>query len=129
MEITISSEGFLPAETSIDVVLDPSEKFEIKSTKLEIAANGGDDVLGVMTNLLQIGDAFWIQLEPQFMGKQILTVKVIDPVNNRLIIGKNLVSEVRFDTLALVRALVGKASAYIGLAFSAVKFLLGSDNS
>ncbi len=129
LKITISAEGFLPAETSINVILDPSEKFEIKSTKLEIAANGGEDVLGVMTNLLQIGDAFWIQLEPQYMGKQILTVKIIDPVNNRLIIGKNLVSEVRFDTLALVRALVGKASAYVGLAFSAVKFLLGSDNS
>ena len=126
LKIVLSSEGFLPAETSVDIMLDPSEKFEIKSNKLEISAEEGEDVIGVMTNLLQIGDALWLQLEPQRLGNQVLTVRILDPEDNRLIFGKNLITEIRVDTKVLARAVVGKASAYAGLAFSVVKFNLGS---
>jgi len=125
IQISISSEGFLPSETIVDLMLDPSEGFQVKSDKLEIANEGGEDVIGCVTELLQIGDALWIQLEPKNLGKKTLIVQILDPEDNRLLFGKNLITDIRFDTVGLARALVGKASAYFGLTFSLLKFILG----
>ncbi len=83
-----------------------------------------DDILGILSDILQVGDAVWFRLKSQLFGFKLVTVQV-EEINGTLTAGESL--EVKF-TKSLgyyVKAYLPKISGAAGLALPVLQGFLG----
>ncbi len=76
LHMVTARDDMIPNELSCSLKLDESEGSEIESEELKIVSDEEEDVAGILANLLQIGDAWWIQVQPKTFGAKIITVSI-----------------------------------------------------
>lgn len=107
------SQGFYPSVSVIQVTLDPKEDFEIVSDQLPIFSEEGEDIVGTLPKVLQIGDAVWFSLIPTDYGKYVVRIEVLE--RGELIYGESLVVTVKRDLVGIARLVSGSGSIIGGL--------------
>ncbi len=107
------SQGFYPSVSVMQVTLDPKEDFEIEADELPIFSEFGEDIVGTLPKVLQIGDAVWFSLMPQDYGKYVVRIEVLE--KGELIYGDSIVVTVKRDVIGILRLLSGSGSIIGGL--------------
>ncbi|MFX0113203.1 MAG: hypothetical protein ACFFB3_01510 [Candidatus Hodarchaeota archaeon] len=75
--IEAEEDVIFPRRTEMNILLDRYLGLNIESEKLAIIQqNGEQDVVRLLSRILQMSDSIWIQFIPRIYGKTILTVKV-----------------------------------------------------
>ncbi len=96
--------------------LDESEELGIgKINNLPFTAEDGPDVVGVLSQILRIGDAVWFQVHRTRFGKHVFQITCEDPERGALYGSSMTISVVR-DLMFYVRTYGGKVSALAGVA-------------
>ncbi|MFW9916988.1 MAG: hypothetical protein ACFFGZ_15380 [Candidatus Thorarchaeota archaeon] len=99
----------VPRRTEINLALDRYQGLNIESEKLEIIDRENDseeDIVRLLSRILQMSDAAWVQFIPRIYGQTILNVKIEEP-------GKGIIYGVTSD-IALKRDLRFFAKTYGG---------------
>ncbi|MFX1514063.1 MAG: hypothetical protein ACFFCQ_15900 [Promethearchaeota archaeon] len=76
INLVTAKENMIPSDISCYLSLDESEGSEIRSDKLDIVSDKEEDVAGVLATLLQIGDAWWVQIQANTFGQKLVTVTI-----------------------------------------------------
>ncbi len=119
VRVYVRAPGFDPEEVSVDVNLDPKGDFRIESDKLEVVSEEGEDVVGVLSQILQIGDAVWFVLKPKDYGLKTISVCVIE--NGKVVYGRTLLVDVKRNLLDQIKSVVGGGSIGGGILIPLVK--------
>lgn len=114
IRVKILAPGMLPPEILIDLSLDPKGDFIIKSEVLKPYSRDGEDIVGKLSEILQIGDGIWIRLIPVDFGIKTITVLVEE--RGRTIVAKQCNVLIKRDIIALLRKIVGSSSILSGVA-------------
>lgn len=113
VKIRILAAGFYPRELEIDITLDPKGEFEIKSQELEVYSKEKEDVIGKLSEILQLGDGVWLRLVPDGYG--IKTVTVLVEENGRVVRSKQFNIMVKRNILDIFKKLLGSGSILGGV--------------
>ncbi len=102
VQILVEGEKFVitPKKVASKIYLDRS-RLDILSDKLEISQDTGEDVLRVLSRILQVGDAYWLQFLPRTYGETIINVSVNEEGKGQIFGQTNVISlkrDVRFFT-------------------------------
>ncbi|MFX0116964.1 MAG: hypothetical protein ACFFB3_20625 [Candidatus Hodarchaeota archaeon] len=81
---------------------------------LEMTSQEGPDVVGLLSRILQIGDAVWFQVYRNRFGKHVFRVSLDEP-NEGAVYGSSLTVSVVRDISYYLRAYGGRISALTGL--------------
>lgn len=98
----------------INLALDEAEEFNTTATKLQFISEGDNDILNMLTRILQIGDAVWFTVERRSFKSHLFNVTITE--NKRgSIFGETLTIDVTRDLMYYIRTYGGKLSALSGV--------------
>ncbi len=102
--------------------LDPSRNFKIKSKNLSFLTKGGEDIVGSLSQILQIGDALWLQFLPLKYGPHVLNVDVEENSESRF--SRSAIIYVKRDIKFFLKSYGGRATALSGMMLPMFKVLV-----
>ncbi len=116
----------LKAEGSDDVdeyplELDEAEVYIDSEDELPVVSKDGEDMIGILTRILQVGDAVWFQVFRTEFGKHIFNIRVEEDGNT--IFGTSMVTTVVRDIKFYVKEYGGRLSALSGLLLPVLSIL------
>lgn len=121
VKVHIIAPGFEPDRISLDVKLDPKGDFQIVSDRLEPYSKEGEDIVGKLAEILQIGDSIRLRLKPSSYGLKTITVLVED--KGTIITSRQLSIIVKRDLAGFFRKILGSGSMLSGVATLVLKLL------
>ena len=92
----IQTPNFEPRDIALKYLLAPGEKFWWSDTPLPLAAEGDDDVLGIMSGLLKDGTVGWQTLLPKSKGDATVSIR-LEEEDGELILGRQINVRVRTE--------------------------------
>ncbi|MHA1778707.1 MAG: hypothetical protein ACTSYN_03955, partial [Candidatus Heimdallarchaeaceae archaeon] len=79
------------------------------------------DILEVLSILLQVGDAYWFQVQPKTYGNSIISVQLEE--NNRIISGTHQQIKIKRDIMYYITNYGSKLSFLGGFATPVIKYI------
>lgn len=113
IRVKIFAPGLQPSEIAVDLLLDPKGDFVIKSKELKPYSKEEEDIVGKLSEILQIGDGIWIRLVPVDYGMKTITILVEE--KGHTIAAKQCNIFVKRDITAFLRKFVGSSSILSGV--------------
>jgi hypothetical protein len=101
-------------DLTISVPLDEAEDIRVTSPNLEFISEGSNDILGLLTQILQIGDATWFTVERNEFSSHLFHLSISETERGS-IFAETLTVDVTRDFMFYVRTYGGKLSALSGL--------------
>ncbi|PWI48058.1 hypothetical protein CEE45_08520 [Candidatus Heimdallarchaeota archaeon B3_Heim] len=101
-------------DLSISVPLDEAEEIQTESHNLEFISEGSQDILGLVTQILQIGDATWFTVERKEFSSHLFHLSISEK-DRGSIFAETISVDVTRDLMFYVRTYGGKLSALSGL--------------
>jgi hypothetical protein len=92
----IQTPNFEPRDVALKYRLSPGEKFWWSDKPLPLAAEGDDDVLGIMSGLLKDGTVGWQTLLPKGKGDATVSIR-LEEEDGELILGRQINVRVRTE--------------------------------
>ncbi len=92
----IQTPNFEPRDIALKYKLAPGEKFWWSDSPLPLAAEGDDDVLGIMSGLLKDGTVGWQTLLPKSKGDATVSIR-LEEEDGELILGRQINVRVRTE--------------------------------
>ena len=92
----IQTPNFEPRDVALKYRLSPGEKFWWSDKPLPLAAEGDDDVLGIMSGLLKDGTVGWQTLLPKSKGDATVSIR-LEEEDGELILGRQINVRVRTE--------------------------------
>jgi len=108
---------------NISLAADEAEDFLINKIPLPFVSEGSQDILGLLTRILQIGDAVWFTIERKSFDSHLFHLAINEGARGS-IFGETITIEVTRDLMFYVRTYGGKLSALSGLLFPVVSIIL-----
>jgi hypothetical protein len=102
-------------EISFNLALDESEELNITSESLPFVSDGSNDILGILSRILQIGDAVWFTFERKSYKSHLFHLS-INEGKKGAIYGQTVSIDVTRDLMFYLKTYGGKLSAISGLA-------------
>ena len=99
---------------SINLALDEAEEFTNTAAKLKFISEGDNDILNILTRILQIGDAVWFTVERRSFKSHLFNVTITEDQRGS-IFGETLTIDVTRDFMFYVKTYGGKLSALSGV--------------
>ncbi|MFW9996794.1 MAG: hypothetical protein ACFFD4_32430 [Candidatus Odinarchaeota archaeon] len=103
--------------------LDEAEDLKIKDDKLPFVSDGSQDILGLLSKLLQIGDAVWFTFERRTFKNHMFSISITEG-NRGSIYGTSIGINVTRDINFYISQYGGQLSAVAGLIVPAASFAL-----
>ena len=122
IRIRIFAPDFEPNQLSIDLSLDPKGTFKIESNKLPIYAKEGEDIVGKLSEILQIGDGIWIRLIPKNYGTKIITVLIEE--QGKIITSRQFSITIKRNITDFLKKIIGSGSILSGIATSILRLAI-----
>ncbi len=101
-------------DLNISVPLDEAQEIQIENHKLDFISGGSQDILGLLTQILQIGDATWFTVERRDFSTHLFHLSISEKERGS-IFAETLSVDVTRDLMFYVRTYGGKLSALSGL--------------
>ncbi len=112
--LRVQSPDFRPHDLAMTYSLEPGERHWWSSKAVPLAADGDDDVLGLMSGLLRDGTVAWQSLLPERFGEATVSVR-LEELSGDLIIGRQINVRVRTKYLQRVRDFSSISATLIGI--------------
>ncbi len=112
VRVIVMAPDFEPNRFVVDVKLDPKGEFKIVSDELPIYSKEGEDVVGTLSKILQVGDAVWVNLVPKKYGMKTISIIVME--KDRVVYAKTFNVNVRKNWWSLFRGVSGGGSLGVG---------------
>ena len=119
--LRVQSPDFRPHDLAMTYKLEPGEQRWWSNKTLPLAAEGDDDVLGLMSGLLRDGTMAWQSLLPERFGEATVSVR-LEEQSGDLLIGRQINVRVRSKYRERVRA----SSSLSANIFGSLGILLGA---
>ena len=101
-------------DLNISVPLDEAQEIQVESKNLKFISDGSQDILGLLTQILQIGDATWFTVERSEFSSHLFHLSISEK-DRGSIFAETLTVDVTRDLMFYVRTYGGKLSALSGL--------------
>ncbi len=125
VQVKLVSEGSNTIPDTYDIYLDEAEGMDIQSDSLSLLG-AGEDIVGLLSRILQVGDAVWFQVYRRNFGIHIFNVRVLEEGKGS-IYGESMEVTVKRDIMFYIHQYGGKLSAvagaslpFLGLIFSSI---------
>ena len=112
--LRVQSPDFRPHDLAMTYRLNPGERHWWSSKALPLAAEGDEDVLGLMSGLLRDGTVAWQSLLPERFGEATVSVR-LEEQSGDLIIGRQINVRVRTKYLERIRNFSSITTSLIGI--------------
>ena len=103
----------MPLPDEYKLRLDEAKGMEIKADKLPFTSSGEEDIIGVLSKILQTGDAVWIQAYRKSFGNHLFNIR-IEEEGKDTVFGTSLTITVKRNPTFYVQAYGGRLSALSG---------------
>ncbi|MFQ5980335.1 MAG: hypothetical protein ACE5OZ_19540 [Candidatus Heimdallarchaeota archaeon] len=129
MQVVVRAEkGIIgPHFQRFDILLDRYTGLDIQSEKLEIidrSQGNGEDVVRLLSRILQMSDAIWVQFLPRVYGQTILNVKIEEP-GKGIVFGTTSDVALKRDFRFFAKTYGGRVSVLGGLLVPALNLFGG----
>ena len=114
VQVRLVPEGSTALPDIYDIHLDEAEGMDIQSDTLKLLGDG-EDIVGFLSRILQVGDAVWYQVYRKGFGIHLFNVRVAEEGKGS-IFGKSLEIVVNRDFMFYIQQYGGKLSAIGGAA-------------
>ena len=124
VQVKLVSEGSNSLPDIYDIHLDEAEGMDIKSDELPLLGEG-EDIVGFLARILQVGDAVWFQVFRRNFGIHLFNVRVSEEGKGS-IYGQSLEIPINRDIMFYIKQYGGKLSAVGGAALPVLGLILKS---
>lgn len=124
VQVKLVSEGSMSRPDIYDLHLDEAEGMDIESDTLKLIGDG-EDIVGLLSRILQVGDAVWFQVYRKNYGIHLFNVRVSEEAKGS-IFGKSLEVTVMRDIKFYIKQYGGKVSAVGGAILPVVGLVVRS---
>lgn len=118
--VEVVAPGFEPENISIQTEVEGKGKFTIPSERLSLIDSeqrGGverKDIVGVISSILENGDALWLTLEPQDVGEKTIQIFLRNP-DGTIVAGETKTVEISKNTMAKFKKVTSVGSLLGGI--------------
>ncbi|MHA1193283.1 MAG: hypothetical protein ACTSP9_13465 [Promethearchaeota archaeon] len=77
-KIKVVAPGFDPNEVILDINVEGRGTFLIPSEPVPLISKGSNDIVGILSTMLENGDTTWLTLEPREIGEQTIQIFLMD---------------------------------------------------
>ena len=112
--LRVQSPDFRPHDLAMTYRLNPGERHWWSTKALPLAAEGDDDILGLMSGLLRDGTVAWQSLLPERFGEATVSVR-LEEQSGDLILGRQINVRVRTKYLERIRNFTSVTTNLIGI--------------
>lgn len=124
--VKIIAPGFEPKKLSLNVEVEGRGTFVIPNTQIPLFADGSsNDIVGVLSSMLENGDTIWVTLEPRQIGEQTIQI-FLETVDGTIIEGKTRAVKVVKNFKDQIKKLSSIFSLLGGLAVPLSRMLIPS---
>lgn len=109
---------------NFNLALDEAEDLNIVENELPFISEGSNDILGILSKILQIGDAVWFTFERKSFKPHLFHL-TIDEGEKGSIYGETVTIELTRDLMFYIKTYGGKLSAISGLLLPIGSIVLG----
>ena len=100
-----------------------AEELDIEENTLPFVSDGSKDIFGILSRILQIGDAVWFTIERKSFKSHLFHVSINEDSRGS-IFGETINVDVTRDIVFYLKTYGGKLSAVTGLALPILSFLI-----
>ncbi len=122
--IRVIATGFDPQEFKLEIKVEGRGTFKIPDQPIPLTSSKGADIVGVMSEMLENGDATWLTLEPRLLGEQSLQIFLETP-DGTIIEGKTRNVRIAKDLKSQMKKLTSIGSILGGIAAPISRVLVG----
>ncbi|MHA1823037.1 MAG: hypothetical protein ACTSXM_04130 [Promethearchaeota archaeon] len=77
-KIKVVAPGFDPNEVLLDINVEGRGAFLIPNEPVPLISKGSNDIVGILSTMLENGDTTWLTLEPREIGEQTIQIFLMD---------------------------------------------------
>jgi hypothetical protein len=113
-QIRIEAPGFEPNHILLKIDVEGRGSFIIPDHQIPLTSDKGEDIVGVLSNMLENGDTAWVTLEPRQKGEQTIQI-FLETEDGVIIEGKTrsiVVSQNRKENLKKITSLLSVLSGF-----------------
>ena len=122
--IRVIATGFDPKEFKLEIKVEGRGSFKIPEEVIPLTSSKGTDIVGVISEILENGDATWLTLEPRLLGEQSLQIFLETP-DGTIIEGKTRNVRIAKDFKSQLKKLTSIGSILGGIAAPISRVLVG----
>ena len=113
--IRVIATGFAPEEFKLEMRVEGRGSFKIPDQPIPLTSSTGTDIVGVMSDMLENGDAIWLTLEPRVLGEQSLQI-FLENADGTIIEGRTRNVRIAKDLKSQMKKLTSIGSILGGIA-------------
>jgi len=121
-KIKVVAPGFDPHEVILDINVEGRGAFLIPSEPVPLISKGSNDIVGILSAMLENGDTTWLTLEPREIGEQTIQIFLMDE-DGTIIEGKTRAIKVTKNIKDYFKKLTSIGSLLGGLAVPIARML------
>jgi len=121
-KIKVVAPGFDPHEVTLDINVEGRGTFLIPSEPIPLISKGSNDIVGILSSMLENGDTIWLTLEPREVGEQTIQIFLMDEFGT-IIEGKTRAIKITKNVKDYFKKLTSIGSLLGGLAVPIAKML------
>jgi len=121
--IKVIAPGFEPKKLKLNIEVEGRGSFIIPNKPIPLISSEGNDIAGVLSNMLENGDTIWLTLEPRETGEQTIQIFLLSE-DGTIIEGKTRTIKVTKDMKSYLKKLTSIGSLLGVLAVPLSKILL-----
>ncbi|MCJ7651356.1 MAG: hypothetical protein MUP85_22335 [Candidatus Lokiarchaeota archaeon] len=121
-KIKVVATGFDPNEVILNINVEGRGAFLIPSEPVPLISKGSNDIVGILSTMLENGDTTWLTLEPREVGEQTIQIFLMDE-DGTIIEGKTRAIKVTKNIKDYFKKLTSIGSLLGGLAVPIARML------
>jgi hypothetical protein len=121
-KLKVIAPGFDPSEVLLDINVEGRGTFIIPGSTIPLVSSEGDDIAGVLSNMLENGDTIWLTLEPRELGEQTIQIFLMSE-DGTIIEGKTRAIKVTKNIKDYFKKITSLGSLLGGLAVPIARML------
>ena len=113
--VRVIATGFDPKEFILEVKVEGRGSFKVPDQPIPLTSSSGTDIVGVMSDMLENGDAIWLTLIPRVLGEQSLQI-FLENADGTIIEGRTRNVRIAKDLKSQMKKLTSIGSILGGIA-------------
>jgi len=124
LTVSYQAPSFAPESYEVDVILQPRD-FDLPfDDRLPIYSDSGQDVVGVMSKVVDNMRILWFSFEAKEVGSKPVLIKVKDNETGVTIFGKTFIVKTRYDLTGILVRILSVLSVLGGIMYSVIWIFL-----
>ncbi len=115
--VRVAAPGFEPKKLSLNERVEGRGTFEIPNKEIPLISKKDDDIVGVVSSMLENGDTVWVTLEPVQKGEKTIQI-FLENEDGEIVEGETRVVKVKTDIKSYIKKISSLGSVVSGIAIA-----------